>query len=407
MHTIYNLVIILYGILLKIASLFHPKAKQWVEGRKKWFSQLPIIEQNRQVVWFHCASLGEFDQALPIINLMKEKDAHLFVLVTFFSPSGFLHYHKRQHKADYVCYLPLDTPSNATKFIRHFHPQKVFFVKYEFWANYIFELKKTTAPLYLVSALFRKEQRFFKRKGNFFQSILFQFDHFFVQNKLSADLLKSIGITNYTITGDTRFDRVLENKKNLQSNPILEAFLEHQPTFILGSSWIEDEEVVIPLMNNQTISTKVIIAPHDISENHIEKIAELLSVPFIRYTELTNGKKSSGEQVLILDTIGALANAYSYGNLAYIGGGFSGSLHNILEPAVFGLPVIFGPKHSKFPEGEAFISNGIGFSIKNSEELTQLLQQIHLQLDEIKDKTIQFVENQAGASQKIIDFFKF
>jgi 3-deoxy-D-manno-octulosonic-acid transferase len=403
MHLLYNIGIQLYGSILKIASFFNPKAKLWIEGRRDFFLKLPEI-QSEKVHWFHCASLGEFDQALPVINLLKEQDSTLFILVTFFSPSGYLHYEKREHKADYVCYLPLDTSLNAKRFIAHFKPKKAFFVKYEFWANYIFEAKKNNCELYSISAIFREDHRFFKKNGSFFRSILLHFDHLFIQNKESGNLLNSIGITNYTITGDTRFDRVIENKKNVKKNEIIVDFLNENKAFIIGSSWPKDEEIILPIINNSHLGDKFIIAPHTIDQNHIEQIIKQITIPFVLYSELQNGKKYCNERVLILNTIGNLANAYSYGDFAYVGGGFSGNLHNILEPAVFGLPVIFGPKHSRFPEGEMFIKNGIGFSIKDETELKISIEKINSQKELLKEKTISFVESQKGASIKIIDY---
>ena len=401
MHLLYNLGIYFYGLLIKLLSPFNPKAKQWINGRKDFYKKLPEIS-NETIYWFHCASLGEFDQALPVINQLKTNKPSIYILVTFFSPSGYLHFHKRKHQADYVCYLPLDTPKNAKKFINHFKPTKVFFVKYEFWANYIFEIKKTKAKLYSISAIFRPEQRFFKKNNTFFKSILFKFDHFFTQNEISADLLKSIGIFNYTITGDTRFDRVIENKKHLKKNEILDQFSDGEKLVILGSTWPIDEKLILPLINNESWKQKVIIAPHDISENHINKILTFLEGPSVRYSKLENGAEYKNEKVLILDTIGHLANAYSYGDIAYVGGGFSGSLHNILEPAVFGLPVLFGPKHSRFPEGEMFIKEGIGFSISTQSEFEENYDLIKTNLVELKSKTENFIQRQAGASEKII-----
>lgn len=405
MHLFYNISILFYGSLLRIASLFHPKAKLWIHGRRHFFSNLPDISKKK-IYWFHCASLGEFDQALPVINLIKERDPSIFILVTFFSPSGFLHYHKRNHRADYVCYLPLDTSSNARKFVTHFCPEKVFFVKYEFWANYIFEVKKSGAKLYSISAIFRPDHRFFKKSAYFFHKVLNQFDFFFVQNTSSGKLLKSIGIVHFQITGDTRFDRVIENKNNLQKNNLLDQFLSNEKAFIIGSSWPTDEDLIIPLINEGLITEKTIIAPHDVSEGHISQIISKLRVPFIRYSELEKGKEFNDEKILLLDTIGNLANAYFYGSYAYVGGGFSGSLHNILEPAVFGLPVIFGPKHTRFPEGQLFINEGIGFSIQTREELIETLRKIKSNQEELKLKTANFVNSQTGASSKILNYLE-
>jgi 3-deoxy-D-manno-octulosonic-acid transferase len=387
---------------MRIASLFHPKAKQWVKGRAHFFSSLPDVT-DKEVYWFHCASLGEFDQGLPVINLIKEKYPSVFIVVTFFSPSGYLHYHKRSHKADFVCYLPLDTPSNAKKFIQHFNPEKAFFVKYEFWANFIFQAQKNSTKIYSICAIFRKDQIYFNKKHTFFKSILEAFDYFFVQNSLSAELLDSISIYNHKIIGDTRFDRVIENKNNLKKNEKIENFLKNEKAFIIGSSWTVDEDLIIPFINDGKINHPVIIAPHDISENHILQICKKLKVPFVRYSELEHKIPSCDERILILDSIGQLASAYSYGSHAYIGGGFTGSLHNILEPAVFGLPVIFGPKHTRFPEAEMFISKGIGFSIKDENEFITILKQIESTSSELKEKIIEVVSQNAGASKKIID----
>jgi 3-deoxy-D-manno-octulosonic-acid transferase len=350
--------------------------------------------------------LGEFDQALPVMNLLKEEDSTIFIVVTFFSPSGYLHYEKREHKADYVCYLPLDTPSNSKRFIAHFQPKKAFFVKYEFWANYIFEAKNNNCKLYSISSIFRKDHRFFKKNGSFFRSLLFQFDHLFIQNKESGILLESIGITNYTITGDTRFDRVIENKKNVKPNAVIANFLKEKKAFIIGSSWPKDEEIILPIINDSFQDYKFIIAPHTIDQNHLDQIIKQITIPYVLYSELENGKKYNEEIVLILNTIGNLANAYAYGDFAYVGGGFSGSLHNILEPAVFGLPVIFGPKHSRFPEGEMFIKNGIGFSVEDETQLKQSIDKINSQKELLKEKTIAYVESQKGASIKIINYLK-
>ena len=273
-------------------------------------------------------------------------------------------------------------------------------------SNYIFEVKKSGAKLYSISAIFRAEHRFFKKSATFFRSLLHQFDFFFIQNDASAELLKSIGITNFQITGDTRFDRVIENKINLQKNSILEHYLGGEKAFIIGSSWPIDEDLFIPLINQGILSQKVILAPHDTSKDHIEQIIGKLKIPFLRYSEVENGVEMTDEKVLLLDTIGALANAYSYGEIAYIGGGFSGSLHNILEPAVFGLPVIFGPKHSKFPEAQMFIDEGIGFSIETTEEILDTIDKIKSQQEILTMKTANFVNRQAGASLKIVQFLE-
>jgi len=396
MHFLYNIGIFFYGIAIRIASLFNAKAKDWIVGRQNLFKNLPDVT-GKEVIWFHCASLGEFDQGLPLMAKIKEESPSAYLLVTFFSPSGMNFQHKRDHKADHVMYLPLDTPKNARKFIQHFQPSKIIFVKYEFWSNLIFAAKKSGSKLYNISGLFREDHRFFKWYGGFFRKTLEQFDWFFVQNEQSKKLLNSVNIDQVSISGDSRFDRVLENKTQAQENSIIAGFKNSEPLFIVGSSWPEDEKVLAPWINKH--EGKVLIAPHNVDESNVKAI--LTNIPnAVRYTE-AEGNDLSENKVLILDTIGQLSNAYSYGDIAYIGGGFSGNLHNILEPAVFGLPVIFGPKHSRFPEAQQFIELGIGFSVSTTEEFERAYQKIQERHAEISSTTTDFVEKNKGAAEKI------
>lgn len=397
MRFLYTFGVQLYGFGIRVASLFLPKAKKWMEGRKNWQASLPSVD-GKDVIWFHCASLGEFDQGLPLMATIKQNHPNTFMLVTFFSPSGFEHYHKREHHADFVCYLPLDTPKNAQRFIDHFSPSKSFFVKYEFWGNYILKAKAHGSRLYNVSGLFRPNQRFFKWHGGFFRTILRQFDHFFVQNESSAQLLISIGLTNVIVSGDSRFDRVLENREKAKDNSVIAQFKGNDDLMIIGSSWPADEAILIPWINKT--HQKILIAPHQVDDRHIEQILGGISRKTARYTHIEQTQKSDTE-VMILDTIGHLASAYKYGTIAYVGGGFSGSLHNILEPAVFGLPVIFGPKHSRFPEAQAFIDGGFGFSIATTSEFEQAFEVISSDFTSISRKEKAFVEANTGASQRI------
>ena len=403
MKVLYNIGIYAYGLALLTLSLFHKKAKRWIKGRRNYFKSLPKIT-SKNVYWFHCASLGEFDQALPVMNAFKEKNSSVFILVTFFSPSGFEHYNKREHQVDFACYLPLDTKRNASRFIKHFSPKKVFFVKYEFWANYIFEAKKNNAKLFSISSIFRKDQYYFRPKASFFPSILKQFDYFFVQNKESLELLNSIGIKKCIVSGDTRFDRVIENKKKLITNDIIKGFKNNKPTLVIGSSWFSDESILIPIINKQLFDFNFIIAPHDISENHIQQIIKKINVPFIRYTNISKSLQNQNANVLILDSIGQLANAYQYGDIAYIGGGFSGKLHNILEPSVFGLPVIFGPKHNRFPEASFFLEKKIAKSIHDEKELINAIKEFGTSFPVLKKEIINLVDKQKGAASKIEKF---
>lgn len=398
MRFIYTFGVNCYGFALRIASLFNPKAKKWIEGRKRLIANLPDLS-NEEVHWFHCASLGEFDQGLPLMRRLKAEQPNIFLIVTFFSPSGYEHYQTRAHVADLVCYLPLDTPVNARKFINRTQPKSVYFIKYEFWANYIFAAKNSGSKLYNVSGLFREKHRFFKWYGRFFRSVLQQFDYFFVQNNSSKELLSGIGIENVSVTGDSRFDRVIENSKAVKSNEVIKAFKGDNDLFIIGSSWPVDEELLSSWINTST--DKVLIAPHEVNKKHIDRIITGISRKSIRYSEADRTTISAAD-VLIIDSIGLLASAYKYGTLAYIGGGFTGNLHNILEPAVFGLPVIFGPKHTRFPEAQTFIDGGFGFSISTTSEFKSAFEAIKSDIKVISSTEQEFVTKNAGATERII-----
>lgn len=402
MRLFYTIGVRLYAFSVRIAALFVPKAKDWVAGRKNLWKSLPEAD-DKEVYWFHCASLGEFDQGLPVMNLLRKQKPKAFILVSFFSPSGFNHYHKRQHPADFVCYIPIDTAGNARRFVTHFRPKAAFFIKYEFWANHIRELKKNDCELYSVSTSLRSGQHFFKWYGGFFRNTLKQFNYFFAQNQSTVDLLHSIAVDNVLLSGDTRFDRVIEHKKAVAENPIISAFVNgSQSVFIAGSTWPQDEELLKELIGSNRFE-KYIVVPHNVDSNHVNSLMARLKTPAAKYSEWNTQKKTE-TPVLIIDTIGQLASAYSYAAIAYVGGGFSGSLHNILEPAVFGLPVLFGPKFSRFPEAQAFIDNGIGFSVTNEQELTHTIQQLIADRDQIAEKSIRFVEKNRGAAEKIMQF---
>ncbi len=395
MHFLYNIGIFFLGIGIRIYALFNDKTKRWVTGRKNWKAHLPKVD-SKNVVWFHCASLGEFDQGLPLMWKFRNEKPDTYILVTFFSPSGMEHYHKRKHPADYVCFLPLDTPSNARTFINHFQPKYFCLIKYEFWSNYILTAKQAGTLVYNVSGLFRENHRFFKWYGSFFRKTLQQFDWFFVQNEASVALLESIGIERHSIVGDSRYDKVYETKLCHKSDPKIEQFCGNSKVFIVGSSWPKDEEILLPVINQ--ISCKVIIAPHNIDAKSIQGITSKLKRKFTRYTDK---KILETADILVLDTIGHLSSAFSFGSLAYIGGGFSGNLHNILEPAAFGMGVMFGPKFEKFPEADAFIKRGFGFDVSTSEELKHRIEYVLENRDVINERAEHFVEENRGASQKI------
>ncbi|NRA10948.1 MAG: 3-deoxy-D-manno-octulosonic acid transferase [Crocinitomicaceae bacterium] len=365
------------------------------------FQELPNVE-GKKVIWFHCASLGEFDQGLPLMNKIKENDSGIYLIVTFFSPSGMQHYQKRNHKADHVCYIPLDTSSKAKKFIKAIQPESAFFIKYEFWTNHILACKNNGTKVYNVSGLFRRDHRFFKSTGGFFRKTLRLFDWFFVQNEESLRLLKGIGIQQVSVSGDSRFDKVAENKLNLKKNSLIANFCGNATVFIIGSSWPKDEELLIPIVNR--LDCKVIIAPHNIDESHVKGITSKLERSFVRFSDTD----SIGDQdIMVLDTIGHLSSAYAFGAVAYVGGGFSGSLHNILEPAVFGMGVIYGPKHNRFPEATHFIENGFGFEVSSSAELKLRIDAILSDKDAIDSKAEEFVQKNIGASDRIFKELDF
>jgi 3-deoxy-D-manno-octulosonic-acid transferase len=410
MHLLYNISIGLYGFLICFTSLFNAKAKLWIAGRNKWKSTLPKNETKKDVYWFHCASLGEFDQGLPVMNALKNKFPDAFILVTFFSPSGMLHYHKRTHLADHVMYLPLDTVSNSAYFLDAIKPVKIYFIKYEFWANYLLQAKKRGIDVYSVSSNFRKSQIFFKWYGGFFQKIIRQINHFYVQTEESKSLLNSIGIEDVTVVGDTRFDQVVQVKNQVLDKKIrgkfdadfskIEKFLNGQAAIVLGSSWPVEEDKLIPFILNHP-SLKFIVAPHDISVGHINSIVNKLQSNGIRFTHY-NGEDVQAN-CLILDTIGHLSKAYVFGKIAVVGGGFTGKLHNILEPASYGLPVLFGPKHDKFPEAQMFIGKGLAFEFKTESDVEIKLKELLLTADTYHFKMQDTIKSLLGASNRIIE----
>lgn len=400
MHTLYNLGIRAYGVLVWLAQPFTPKAKKWISGRKNWRKQLYNQPSLKGCYWFHCASLGEFEQGRPLLERIKQEKPDRKIIITFFSPSGY-EIRKNYEGADCILYLPLDTPRNAQNFIDLLQPDKAFFIKYEFWANYLFELKRQKIPVYNVSGLFRKEQRFFKKNNQFFRKVLGCFTHFFVQDDNSKQLLNSIGISNVTISGDTRYDRVSENAKQIVPHPVLSKFSSNHTVMVAGSSWPVDEDLLLPLINSGAIPERIIIAPHEVHESHLTAIEKKLSVPFLRLSSCDSSTDFGQTHVLIIDCIGLLANAYYYGNYAYVGGAFGNGLHNILEPAAFGLPVIFGPNHTKFPEAQAFIQAGIGFSISDETTYLNACSSIRSGGDTLQNQVKEFISQQTGATQII------
>jgi 3-deoxy-D-manno-octulosonic-acid transferase len=403
---LYNTLLSIFLPILKVISVFNAKLKLGLEGRKNWRSAIDKIPKDKPVMWFHCASLGEFDQGLPLMNLIKSKNPSFQIVVTFFSPSGYLHYQKRKNPVDFAFYLPFDTRSNAKEFLSLLKPKMSFFIKYEFWPNFLNEAKNQRIPIFSVASILRPNQIYFKWYGGLFRNALKNVSFFFVQNNETAELLIQLGIHNYEIIGDTRFDRVLENKilfeqtKNNLDFDVFGKFLSNQKALIFGSSWSQEEQILFSFLAENK-SQKVILAPHNVSESNVESLQQKLGKNAVRFTSFENN--FSNQQILILDTIGHLSTAYSYGKVAFVGGGFSGSLHNILEPAVFGLPIFFGPRHYKFPEANAFIEEGIGFEVVNFEEFKKKLKEIEPDLNTLSTKTKTFVESQRGSSEKILE----
>ena len=373
MTFIYKAGIFIYSLLIRLSSLFNEKAKLFVEGRKNWKQNLSSkIDVNSKYIWFHCSSLGEFEQGRPVIEELKLQRPEYKILLTFFSPSGY-EIRKNYPLADVVVYLPLDTKRNAQTFLEIVKPEKAFFVKYEFWYFYISELKRRNIPLYIVSAIFRENQQFFKNTpwGLWYRKILFKVEHLFVQNEKSGELLKSARLSNFTVTGDTRFDRVAAIARESKKLPIVEKFKGNSLLIVAGSTWKPDEELLAAFIN-QSVDIKFIIAAHEVSVANINRIHQLLKKPAISFSKVSETEIDKFD-VLIIDSVGLLSSLYRYGDVAYIGGGFGVGIHNILEAATFGLPVIFGPNYKKFKEAVDLILERGAFSISNTAELRQTL----------------------------------
>jgi 3-deoxy-D-manno-octulosonic-acid transferase len=405
MNVLYNLSIFFYSILIRLASPFNLKASQIRKGRERVFKDLPTtINHNRPVIWVHCASLGEFEQGRTLIEAIKKQYPSYQIFLTFFSPSGY-EIRKKYELADYVYYLPADTKKNAQQLIDLINPEIVFFVKYEFWFHYIHELKKRNIPLYIVSAIFRENQLFFKDSpwGKWYRKMLFQFEHFFVQDNQSVELLASIGIKNVTKAGDTRFDRVAEIARNRKSIPLVEKFRNNQLLVVAGSTWKPDEELLVEYIHAHP-TIKFIIAPHETKRGNIDRLISLLKTPVVCYTEATD-LEVADKQVLIVDTVGLLSSIYQYADLSYIGGGFGVGIHNTLEAAIFGMPIVFGPNYIKFNEATAMVKIGVAFPIMDYKQLQTKLDSLLSNIEKREEIAIEctnFTNQNLGATQSII-----
>ena len=408
---LYNLLVILATQLLKLVALFSPKMKLFVDGRKAVFSTLANkINPNDKTIWFHAASLGEYEQGLPVIEEIKQKFPSHKIVVTFFSPSGY-EVRKNNAVADVTIYLPLDTSSNAKQFIQLVHPDMVFFIKYEYWPHYLNELKKQHIKTYLISGILRENQAFFKWYGGFYRNALKTFDYFFVQNENSKKLLQSIGFNNVKVSGDTRFDRVVSILERDNSLDFIAAFKDNKTTIVIGSSWPKDENLLVEYINKASKNVKFIIAPHNIKPEQIANLTSQIKKTRLKYSdysiETLRKPNLKNYQVFIIDTVGILTKIYSYADIAYVGGGFGNpGVHNILEPATFGLPVVIGPNYSHFAEATALVNMEGCISIQNQTELNEAFDLLLQNEDERLEKghiCSTFVQMNKGATQTIMN----
>lgn len=399
----YNLGIYLYQLGVAIMSLFNEKVRKMWHGEREAIRVLQEkVDPHAKYIWFHAASLGEFEQGRPLMEELRKQHPEYKILLTFFSPSGY-EVRKNYAGADIICYLPLDTIINARRFLRTIRPVMAFFIKYEFWYNYLHILKHRQVPVYSVSSIFRPDQIFFKWYGRQYAHVLKCFTHFYVQNEISKDLLATIGIQNTTVVGDTRFDRVLQIKEAAKQLPIVEHFTQSKKTFIAGSSWQPDEEIFIPFLNGNQ-DWKLIIAPHVIAEDHLQQIEKMLQErKVVRYTQ-ANEENVSDADVLIIDCFGLLSSIYHYATVTYVGGGFGVGIHNTLEAAVWDVPVIFGPNNQRFQEAQGLKACGGGFEIRNAEDFQAVMQQFENEhtLQEAGQKAGAYVQQMTGATKKIL-----
>ena len=437
----YNIIIYIYLFGIAIASLFNKKVKKLWQGERQALSILRSkVKPDDKYVWFHAASLGEFEQGRPIMERLRKEHPEYKILLTFFSPSGY-EVRKNYEGADIICYLPIDTPFNARRFLRTVRPVMAFFIKYEFWYNYLHILKHRGIPTYSVSSIFRDGQIFFRWYGKQYGKVLKCFTHFFVQNEKSRELLASIGITNVSISGDTRFDRVLEIKELAKKLEIVEAFVDSfrsagvqecrsadntssannlstcqlvnsstntsnsstKKIFVAGSSWQPDEEIFIKYFNEHP-DWKLIIAPHVIGESHLQQIIKQLDMPVVRYTQ-TTPEEARNARCLIIDCFGLLSSIYNYGTVSYVGGGFGVGIHNVLEAAVWNIPVIFGPNNARFAEAQALKANGGGIEITDYDSFAAVMDGFiadEASLQKAGEAAGDYVKQNAGATDVVV-----
>ena len=409
----YNVIFYIFEIGVFVASFFNEKVRKMWKGERASFRYLKEhVDPNADYAWFHAASLGEFEQGRPIMEEFRKVYPEKKILLTFFSPSGY-EVRKNYELADLVCYLPIDTPTNAIRFLRTVRPSVAFFIKYEFWYNYMHILRHRGVPVYSVSSIFRPDQVFFRWYGKTYAHVLKCFTHFFVQNEESKRLLASIGITNVDVTGDTRFDRVATIANQSKNIPAVATFVKNNPqkVFVAGSSWLPDEQIFLPYLA-QHPEWKIIIAPHVIAENHIEMIMQLLKGRRVmRYSQLQVGDhaKLAEAEVLIIDCFGLLSSIYKYGTVAYVGGGFGVSIHNLPEAAVWNIPVIFGPNNHKFQEAQELKACHGGFEITSAEDFALIMNRFSADKQALKaasDAAGNYVRSQSGATERLLQLLR-
>lgn len=409
----YNVIFYIFEIGVFVASFFNEKVRKMWKGERASFRYLKEhVDPNADYAWFHAASLGEFEQGRPIMEEFRKVYPEKKILLTFFSPSGY-EVRKNYELADLVCYLPIDTPTNAIRFLRTVRPSVAFFIKYEFWYNYMHILRHRGVPVYSVSSIFRPDQVFFRWYGKTYAHVLKCFTHFFVQNEESKRLLASIGITNVDVTGDTRFDRVATIANQSKNIPAVATFVKNNPqkVFVAGSSWLPDEQIFLPYLA-QHPEWKIIIAPHVIAENHIEMIMQLLKGRRVmRYSQLQVGDhaKLAEAEVLIIDCFGLLSSIYKYGTVAYVGGGFGVSIHNLPEAAVWNIPVIFGPNNHKFQEAQELKACQGGFEITSAEDFALIMNRFSADKQALKaasDAAGNYVRSQSGATERLLQLIR-
>lgn len=399
---IYHIGIKVYKLLIRVVALKNKKAKQWLQGRTNIFDYLNQINPDEPLIWIHTPSVGEFEQARPLIERLKLSNNPHKILLTFYSPSGY-ELRKNYNYADYVSYLPLDTKENAKKFIAHIKPNITVFVKYDFWPNYLHELQQRNLTHYVISAIFREDNYFFKWYGRWMLSLLSGVTHFFVQNNESKELLKKHNIHAVTVCGDTRYDRVLDISRERKELSIIEDFKGDSPLFIAGSTWPIGEQMILEHIKHYGNRFKYIIAPHEIDEAHINYFEESCSVSTLRYSDISDHKINT-VQVIIIDNIGLLSSLYYYADMAYVGGGFGKGIHNILEAATFGMPIFIGPENRKFQEAQKLKKLGVALEVNSGQEIIAHCERLLTKPEttkQIKIASTNFVVHNSGACDTI------